>query len=432
MTYQIRQFGKPTTLNQIIEYTIIQLAKHPLLGTSTGLRNSRGELIKVVKFRNFSGVELKERGLTLSVYPYSYEGAGRPTPESRNTSISFMPYGLMGTDPSNPSRKAIDLATANIKLRLDMLTYSLAEQQQTNTSLGQRGIFGTNLGVQTFESNEAEGILRDYAEYVRLILVSDLFNLHGMIRGSAINWVDHVSSSWDKAGNLILHTAELMWQVYYNPLRSWRVDTPVRSTDTIIGTYQDDGSPVFWKPDLDVLVTGFGQALLTTPTGLPITWNPETSVLINPTNQQPLSPEALRSPENNLPFINLDLLPVGVFTIGDIPLYFKKTTNQLVRYDGTQVTNIPGPDAALTVDGALDVSNQTNWIPVAWDAIGSQLVYGVGHPDVGKPVQISDLKNPATNDLYLIMGDITGIGLSMSPNIREFVQFPTSNLGFTV
>jgi len=439
MTYQIRQFGKPTTLNNIIEYTIIQLAKHPLVNGDAGVRDDDNKPVRISKFRNFSGVELKEQALTLSVFPYSYEGSSKPTPESKNTSISFMPYGLMGVDPSKPSTKSIDFATANIKIRLDMLGYTLKDVPQSNTLQGQRGLFGTTVGVQTFETNQAERILRDYIEYIRLALISDLFNLHGMIRGSSVNWVDHISTSWDKAGNLILHTAELMWQVYYNPLRSWRVDAPVITRDTLIGAYYSDGAPVFWRPDLDVLVTGFGQAILKTPSGLPISWRPWTvsegdgiPTFYNPQTNEILSQSALYAPNSTTGFINLDLLPVMVLIGSDIPLYFNKTTNQLVKYDGTAFNKIPGPNAALNADGTLNLNDQSNWIPVAWDPESSQLVYGVGHPDVGNPVQIADLSNPATGDLYLTAGQIHGISSSISPTIREFVQFPAPSLALDI
>lgn len=432
MSLQTRTFGKPTTLNDIIEKTIVELARHELLTGAANIVGPDGRIVKPVKFRNFSGVELKEQGLTVSVYPYYYEGTSRPTPESKNASISLMPYGLLGPDPTQPN-KAVDLATANIKIRLDMLGYTLDTKKQTNTSLGQRGLFGTNLGVQTFEFNYAEQILRDYAEYIRLALSNELFNLGGLVRGSQVTWINHISTTWDQGGSLILHTAELMWQVYYNPLRSWKTDGVIREKDILIGSLESNGHPVFFRPSVGAVLTGFGQVFLNTPTGQPLSWrnwrvseDDGISTLYNPQTNQPLSQEALFGPGTTKSFINLDLLPVGVLIIGDIPLYFNKITSQLLTYDGSPFTKIPGPSAKL-VNGALDLTDKTQWIPVSWNLEKFHLVYGVGHPNVGQRVDVSDMINPATGDLYLITGQVYGLNFEARRLIREFLLFDSPN-----
>ena len=110
---------------------------------------------------------------------------------------------------------------------------------------------------------------------------------------------------------------------------------------------------------------------------------------------------------------------------GDIPLYFNKTTNQLVRYDGTQVTFIPGPNATLKASGELEQTDQSNWIPVAWDATQNHLVYGVSHPKVGQQVTVTDMIDPSTSpsDIYLVTGQVFGLNFEIRPPIREFLQF---------
>lgn len=432
MSLQTRTFGKPTTLNDIIETTITELAKHQLLNGGANITGPDGRVVKPVKFRNFSGVEVKEQGLTVSVYPYYYEGTSRPTPESKNASVSLVPYGFIGPDPKNPTG-AVDLATANIKIRLDMLGYTLQTKPQQNTSLGQRGLFGTNLGVQTFEANYAEEILRDYAEYVRLALSNELFNLNGLVRGSQVTWINHISTTWDTGGNLILHTAEIMWQVYYNPLRSWKSPGIIRGKDILIGSLDENGHPVFYRPSVQAILTGFGQVFLTTPTGQRISWRSWNTVegdgistLYNPENNQPLSAEALYRPGTTRKFINLDLLPIGVLTIGDIPLYFRKSTSQLLTYDGNLFTQIPGPNAKLS-DGALDLTDKSTWIPVSWNLENFHLIYGAGHEKVGQRVTPSDMINPETGDLYLITGQVYGLNFETRVPVREFLLFDSPN-----
>ncbi len=419
-----RNFGVPTTIHDIIEATILQLSKHALILKNPGIKYADGTPANIVKFRNFTGIEVKEGGLTVSVFPYFYEGSSRPTPESKNASVTFNPYGLMGPDPTRPEN-GIDLATANLKIRLDLRGYSQMTKPQTQVlEGGQRGLFGTVLGARTFEHSLNEEILRQWTEYIRLALCSDLFNLNGMVKGSQVTWYNFPTTTWDKDGNSILHTAEIMWQVFFNPLREWKPDMMVRGRDPLIGAMQEDGAPVFYRPDHDVLMTGFGVIIHETPSGLPITWDPDRAVLINSTTQEPLSDAALEDPRSKKPFIRLDLLPVGVLTTGDIPLYFNKTSSQLVLYDGTQLDKIPGPDAKLDDDGNLDKTDKSAWIPVAWDVETNGLVYGAAAGErAGKPVTTGDMLDPSTKDFFLITGNAFGLNFETRPRFREFLIF---------
>jgi hypothetical protein len=414
----IRQFGVPTTIDDIIETTIVQLAKHELLNGGAGI-NYNGAPLKVKKYRNFNGVELKESGLTLSVYPFNYEGTSRPTPESTNTSISFKPYGLMGSDPTKP-RNAIDTATANIKIRLDFLSYSLRTLPQSSTIIGDpSNVFGTTTSVQSFETNDAESMLRKYVEYVRLILSTDLFNLNGWVKSSFVTWCNFPTTNWDAGSSLIIHTAELMWQVHYYPLREWRVDQGVRGKDPIIGSLQADGAPVFYLEKHDVLVTGYGVVILNTPSGVSVTWDKTTNRLVDPKTREPLSVDALKDKNSDRAFIRLDILPIGILQNGNIPVYFNKTSSSIIKYDGTVINKIPGPGAKLT-NKLLDTSDTSSWIPVAWNSSMSKLVYGVGHPNAGSVVKNIDLVDPSNGNLYIITDHYISFG---SSNIREFAVF---------
>jgi hypothetical protein len=418
----IRQFGVPTTIDDIIETTIIQLAKHQLLNGGPNISYpdiNGGKPIIVKKYRNFNGIELKEPGLTLSVYPFNYEGTSRPTPESTNTSISFKPYGLLGSDPTKP-RNGIDLAVANIKVRLDYLSYSLREKSQNSTIVGDPFTnFGSINVPQVFETNDVESMLRKYVEYVRLVLSTDLFNLGGWIKSSFVTWCNFPTTTWDAGGSMILHTAELMWQVSYYPLREWRVDQGVRGLDPIIGT-QSDGSPVFYLSKHDLLVNGYGVALFTTPTGLPITWDKNTNKLINSQNKEVLSNEALVDARNQKPFVDLNILPIGVLKNGDITVYYNVESGKITKYDGTEINKIPGPLAKLTGNKSLDMSDTSKWINIAWNKDKSKLVYGDGHELKGEFVKASDLVDPSSGDLYIITQHTFSVGTSA---IREFAMF---------
>lgn len=418
----IRQFGVPTTIDDIIETTIIELAKHQLLNGGPNIAYpdiNNGKPIIVRKYRNFNGVELKEPGLTLSVYPFNYEGTSRPTPESSNTSISFKPYGLMGTDPTKPSN-GIDMATANIKVRLDYLSYSLREKNQTSTILGDPFTnFGSIAPIQTFETNDVESMLRKYVEYVRLILSTDLFNLKGWVKSSFVTWCNFPTSTWDQGSSLILHTAELMWQVNYYPLREWRVNQGVRGTDPIIGS-TSVGEPVFFLNNHNLLVTGYGVVLFTTPSGIPVSWSRQKNKLINAKTGDVLSDEALNDPKTGKPFVSLDILPIGILQNSNITVYYNTVLGKITKFDGTLADKIPGPGAKLTQDNQLDLSDKSSWIDVSWDNIKLKLVYGDSHPLKGQTVNESDLIDPSTGDLYIIADHIFSV---RSSSIREFAVF---------
>jgi hypothetical protein len=416
-----RRYGIPTTIDDIIQATIVQLAKHELLtGGANVLMQGKTSPVRVKKYRDFNGVELKESGLTLSVYPFNYEGTSRPTPESTNTSISFKPYGFTGPNPTRPSN-TVDLATANVKVRLDYLDYTLRDLEQTATITGDAStIFGSTAQIQAFETNDAERMLRSYIEYVRLALSTDLFNLNGLIQSSFVTWCNFPTSTWDKAGNLILHTAELMWQVYYYPLREWKVEPGIRGIDPIIGSLQKDGSPVFYNIKHDMLITGYGVVILNTPTGIPVTWNGSTGKLINSKTKENLSDEALLDSNSGKPFIRLDILPIGILSKDDSMLYFNKLSGKIIKYDGTEISKIPGKNAKLTIDKLLDLSDTSSWVDVSWDSKISKLVYGANHPNKGEVVKLSDLIDPSTQDLYLITDHVILLNSSL---IREFALF---------
>jgi hypothetical protein len=425
-----RTLGKPTTLTDIIETTIVMLAKHSLVNGGSGIRNTDGSLFRVVKYRDFGGVEVKQRGLTLSVFPYDYEGGSRPTPDSTNTSVSFKAYGLGGPDPANPGSNYVDTATANIKIRLDYLAYTLRMPKIDTAVQGESpSSLGSNLSVQQFEYNDGERLLRQYLEYIRLILTTDLYNLGGLVQSSFVNWYNLPTTKWDSGSSLIIHSAELMWQVYYNPLRAWKIPTAVRGIDTLLGTYRETGAPVFYLTKHDMLMTGFGQAILTTPSGIPINYDPANRVLVNSDTKVQISSDALKTTVKDtagntisVPFIDTNLLPIGVIQSGDIPVYFDKTALNIVRLDGTSSNLIPGPKAKLKPTGELDTSNTTDWISVKWNPTNNSLVYSNGL-NVDKPVISTDLIDPSTGKLYLITGNVLGVTFDTTPPIREFLIF---------
>lgn len=408
-----RLFNRPTTLDDLIERAVVALAKHPLL-TDPPVLYDDGSPARIVKFRNFSGVELQESQLTLSLFPYHYDGPSGPTPESRNVSMSFRAYNQSGPDPRQPG-DALEVATAFVKVRLAVRGFAQSAVDQGKTATTVTGPFGIPLQLQTFETSQFERVLRQWMEYLRAILITDLFNLEGFVKSSQVNWVNFPTTQWDKGASSILHVADLLWELTYFPLRDYKQGGITRNQDELIGSLQADGAPVWYLPKHDVLMTGFGRVILNTPKGIPITWGADPTdpaqvrkTFLHAQTRQPLSEDALLV--KGTPFINRDVMPIGVLTAGSVLLYHDRRTDTIITREGTTIAQLPVGKT------------------IAWDPVNKILVYGDREGPLARtPVDPGDLVDPKTGDLYLnTFGLVTAMNFASNPSrpaIREFLSF---------
>lgn len=270
------QLWPPVTMNGLIQTLIYRLATHPLI-VNPPIWDETGQAIRITKFRNFDGLELKNpAGITLSVFPFHYantDASTNLTTESTNASVVFREHTLGGGQGLDVT--AIDEANANIMLKLH--AFGIKQTTEADPEI----IGGQNT---QFEYNYVEWGLRQYAELIAQVLRSKeirklprFYDQRQMVSNSFVKYVDFPTARWDQGGNLVLHSATILWQTKYYAVREWKV-TPnyvpaeMAGSTLIVGTasiggidtdvYYDTLNGLFIKDDGTVLDT----TLLTDPT----------------------------------------------------------------------------------------------------------------------------------------------------------------------
>lgn len=217
-----QQNWPPVTINRIVQTLMFRLAMHPLL-IDPPVIDVTGKPLRINKFRNFDGNELKNAGgLTLSIYPYHYaqgDASTSLTVNSENAAVLFSKTTLGGK--AEDDQTAYIKATAAIQLKLQMFGYSQQSESDPDVSAGQDTLF---------EHNYYEWTLRQYAEVVAAVLRSDEMRrlpafpngTKHLLANSFVHHIDFPTAAVDKSSNLLLHSATLTWHAdYYVPIR-WR------------------------------------------------------------------------------------------------------------------------------------------------------------------------------------------------------------------
>jgi hypothetical protein len=227
-----------TYIQEILEAIFVNLAAHPLIITPPVL-DDRNDPARITLFRDYDGIDLENtlpNTLTLSIFPYKYSSdpEANLTGNSTNASIVFSPYtlGKQGT-PQGP----LDKATALITFKFHTFGY--------DTRLNSDPLLISNQ-VTRFQFNHAEQLLRRWAEVLKLILVSDLQRLPSvnyparpLLTNSFVRYIDFNSGKWTEGGNLVFHTATLVWEVVYYTKRSLEDFNPVEVIGGQIGEIPD-------------------------------------------------------------------------------------------------------------------------------------------------------------------------------------------------
>lgn len=216
------QLWPPVTINRIVQTLIFRLAMHPML-TDPPIFKPDGSPLRINKFRNFDGKELKNpAGITLSIYPYHYANASSTTAltvGSENAAIVFEEKTTLGGIRGDQT--AYHKVRANLQLKIQMFGYSQNTEDDPDVAESQNTIF---------EHNYIEWTLRQYAEVVAAVLRDDdMRNLPGfpngtkcLLKNSFVHHIDFPTAEVDSGANLILHSATLTWHAdYYVPIR-WR------------------------------------------------------------------------------------------------------------------------------------------------------------------------------------------------------------------
>jgi hypothetical protein len=212
------QLWPPVTSNRIVQTLMYRLAMHPFI-CNPPIWDEQGHPLRINKFRNFDGLEVKNPGgLTLSIFPYHYASSDQGTNltvNSDNAAVVFKPHTLGG------DALATDKATCNIVVKLHAFGVS-QEGEIDNKIIGQQRTI--------FETNYIEWMLRQYMELIASALRGkDLRKLPRfvddgayLLSNSFVTRIDLPTAAWDKASNLVLHSASLVWQTEYYVVREWR------------------------------------------------------------------------------------------------------------------------------------------------------------------------------------------------------------------
>lgn len=366
------------TVDEVIERAIVMIASHPLFKDPIVLDEDK-KPIRINYIRDFDGFVSNATGLTLSIFPYSYQGASNESISSQNAALVYEPYTLGGASEG-----------------FDRCRLALIVKLQAQGTQRSKTEFSPAPHKVVVERSKQERALHRWMTILRAILLTKpVANLAGLVKNSTVNWGSFRTSKWDaspgstKGGeNLVFHQAALLWQIELNAPRNWqefasRILVPGMgpgSSWLYVGVRTRDCMPVYWDTESKFLVTLEGYPLKTTPQGLEVSYKPETKQLIKP-DGTPLTTTQKQDTTQTPPkvWIDQNLLIVGVLA-GGANLFYNQTTNQLQKCDGTVVTTLP--------DGR----------PVAYDPTTGKLI----NPSTGTPIPPSEELRPVKSGLVNI------------------------------
>lgn len=359
------------TTNNIIERAMLLIRNHELF-LNPLVENAAGEPIRITKIRNFDGFDANFKGLTLSIFPYSYKGTSNETTTSSNASMVFTDFHLGSGDGG------FDKTCLNLVVTLKLASVDTKKTTDTVASAG----------TVEFERSVPESILYDWATHLRTILLSDpVVRLGGLINNSTVNWTSFRTTAWNDApgkanggDNVVFHQVSMLWQIYLNAPRNWRLYPKVGTgvgEDAGTGWYYlgirtTDCTPMYWDSSAGVVSTLQGMPISHTPSGIPVKWDPVTQQYQNRDTGAVLTQAQLNLPGVTpaQPWIDGTLRLVGRLNGGY--LLWNEVTQKLQDCSGTVVeeydfdpdtgavtpnpANPPAEDDELTVFGKGAIS----------------------------------------------------------------------------
>lgn len=337
-------------IDTIIEKTFVLLATHPLI-RQPSVRNSAGETIKITRFKNDDGFDENQDGLTLAIFPYTYEGSSNETVGTGNAALVYEHYHV-GSGTTNP---AFDRCRVHLIVKLQALSANRVKSVENHD------------GIQiTFVRNEVERALRKWMEQLRTILLTNPMNkLLGLVRNSHVNFISFRTSKWNEDTNAVLHEASLLWQLEIDSPRNWKtwpIYNPLDGVDNweYLGVELRTGTPIYYDYASKniVYVNGFPITSTPAPGNIPVVWDP-IQQRFERVNGTPLTPTELIDPATGKTWIDNTLKLVGVIKA---PLPFNQLTQnvywntvslKLELADGTEVTEVD--DNLLTYNPTTEV-----------------------------------------------------------------------------
>jgi hypothetical protein len=316
-----------------------------------------GNRINITKVRDFDGFDDNQEGITLSIFPYAYEGTSNETVTSNNVAMSWEPLEVGSRGSSTGGRERLQ-----VRLLVTLQTIGFRQDATSGPTEPNRNII--------YERSEKEAILRKYLMYIWSILLrKPIFNLGGLIHTSTVHFASLRTAKWDKKENAVLHKAAILWnlelytrnegQLVYQNLPNPNNPEEYLPTWTYIGVRNIDEMLCYWDSQVKKIVTSSGVPLLQTPKNIAVVWDPS-DLRFETLTGTPLTTTQLEDPNTtppNKPWIDTNLLIVGVLTGRN--LYYNKLFGYLQFFDGTVVTQLPD-GTPIYYDPDTDTVNNGN------------------------------------------------------------------------
>lgn len=375
------------TVDDVIETIIVMLATHPMIQDPI-VMNSAGTPLRINRICDSEHIyEFNRTGITLSIFPYTYYGTSNETVDSKNVAMRFINY---------------DLGNASAAGGRDQVRLSLVVKIQIAGKQHEEYALNEGLDHQiTVIRNRREGALYRWLPILRSILLTNpLDKLGGLITNSEIPWgsfrtTREESSPGTRVGgeNIILHSASLVWSFDYFTARNYitlnqpipQTNTGPRPSWTYIGVRSADCKLMYWDELAGFIVSSQGYPILTTPKNKRVVWDLDQSRFEDLAGVALTSNELLDNQTPPEPWIDTNLLIVGVLMPSHVNVFWNKTTHILQKCDGTPVTELP--------DGT----------PIEYD------------PDTGEIIDVTDPDNPVPVD----NGGIIVVGRKGKVNIYD-------------
>lgn len=325
------------SVNQIINRALLLIRNNENF-KNPRVVDSQGNPIFINKLRNFDGFDGNTNGLTLSIYPYSYQGTSNETVNSHNAALVYNDFELGTMIPNNPARERCKLS----------LVVSITTLGFQNTTIDSAEPASTDV---VFEYSEKESALYEWVTDIwNILLTNPISNLGGLVSGSKVNWAGFHSTAWDKKDHAVIHKATLLWHLDLYTVRNYQQFINVINVPNVgpqltweyVGVRRSDETPVYWDSNADRLTSVNGFPLLVTPKGKKVTWNPTTQQFVDPVTRVNLTSVELEDPTVTPlgPWIDTDLLIVGVLMPSNRNLYWNKILMHFQLADGTIITTL--------------------------------------------------------------------------------------------
>lgn len=355
------------TIDEILDRALILISQHEYF-KSPIVFDSANNPVRITRLRTYNGFDLNYSGLTLSLFPYTYEGTSNVTVNSHNAAIVYEPYHVGSGD------SGFDRAKVALVCRL-----------QTTGTKQEETVFSPTSNIPVIERSARETALYRWLTVLQgILLTKPIQNLGGLIKNSSVNWGEFSSVTWDgqKGKNYVLHSASLLWQMEIYVPRNWRelpsfIGINLSPSWVYVGLRRIDCTPIYWDSSKNNLVSVDGFVVYTSPQGQQVNYDPATKQLIDNITKQPLTTAQLLDSRiaEPTPFIDLSFVLLGVTLPDRKYLFYNRQSGSIVNCNGQPIVTLPDGTSFNPVPGENgQLIDSTTGLPIP-DSQSYQSIY---------------------------------------------------------